>query len=86
MYQNITQSIHKAASDALGKKEDRTSNKPWWTKEIEDLVKEKKQKYMKWLGTKDQRDKDKYEEIRRTLRRTVNLKKKTKCGIRNAKK
>lgn len=72
---DIIDSIHKAANEALGKKEARLSKRVWWTKVIEDLVKLKKQESLKWLSTKNPNDKIEYDDIKREVRRTVNYRK-----------
>lgn len=79
-HRNITESINKAANEALGNEEARINNKPWLTGDVEDLVKLRKEKYVKWLNAKDQNDKRKYDEIRRQVGKTISFRKNEMWG------
>lgn len=55
LYKYITKNIHEAAMEALGENQRKGGNKNlyFWNKEIEEMVKVKKEKYNKWLNTED---------------------------------
>lgn len=88
IYKNITESIHKAAKEALGTIEKRKSNNLWWTDEIDTLVQEKKALYLKWLNTKTEEDRliynNKKNEVRRTVKREKDKMWDHKCNEVNA--
>ncbi|XP_050506239.1 craniofacial development protein 2-like [Diabrotica virgifera virgifera] len=71
VYGNVVVSVKKAAEEALGFNTQRKSEKLWWNKEIEALVEEKKQAYIRWLSSKQQKDRDEYLELKRITRRTT---------------
>lgn len=52
IYKNIINSLHEAAKEALGILGKMKSNKIWWNREIEEMVQEKKKRFLKWLCTK----------------------------------
>ncbi|XP_030759068.1 uncharacterized protein LOC115884584 [Sitophilus oryzae] len=66
-YNNIIDSIHGAAEEALGIKARRKSRKLWWT----ELVEEKKILYFKWLNSKSELDKRTYNDKKNEVRRMV---------------
>ncbi|KAL3266142.1 hypothetical protein HHI36_010327, partial [Cryptolaemus montrouzieri] len=84
-YQNIIDSIHKAAGEASGERKKKKSNKIWWTEEIEQLVQEKKNLYLKWLTTKEEENRLLYN-IKRNKFETQLQMRKTDYGTKNAKK
>ena len=51
-YQHLVKYIHQAAKEALGEKIFRSKTKPFycWNEEIGQLVKEKREKYLKWIS------------------------------------
>lgn len=53
---NVIKSLKAVTMEAVGTQERKSSKKEWWTKEIESLVKRKK--YLKWLNTKKQIEKN----------------------------
>ena len=57
-YQHLVKCIHEAAKEALGEKNLRSKTKPfyYWNEEIEQLVKVKKGKYLKWISSKNTQD------------------------------
>ncbi|XP_072398049.1 uncharacterized protein [Diabrotica undecimpunctata] len=71
LYKNVVVSVTKAAEEALGSNTQRQSEKLWWNKEIEALVEEKKQAYIRWLSGKQQKDRDEYLELKGITRRTT---------------
>lgn len=71
-YSSVIESIHKAAREALGTQQQQKSRNIWWTREIEQLIQQKKQAYLKWLTTKDQEDKQAYDNIKRETRQKIN--------------
>lgn len=60
-----------AAEEAHGLKNKFHNQKIWWNDEIEELTLQKKRPYQKWLNTKQQEDREKYLDIKRTIRRTA---------------
>ena len=56
-YNNLIDSIQRAAQEALGMKQRQKSNKIWWTEEISQVIEKKKKIYKKWLSTKSTEDK-----------------------------
>lgn len=75
IYENVTQSIKRAANEALGIRTRPKSNKYWWNREIEELVKEKKILYHKWLNTKKEEGHKIYKEAKRRTRRKISERK-----------
>lgn len=73
VYDNIVNSIKRAAEEAVGLRPVLRSKKLWWNDEIEELVDQKKKLYQKWLNTQHQEDRDQYLDIKRTTRRTINI-------------
>ncbi|XP_045463753.1 uncharacterized protein LOC123673309 [Harmonia axyridis] len=71
VYENMVNSIKKAAEEALGLWRQKASNKLWWTEEIEDLIAKKKSAYLKWISSREQEDKEVYMAIKRTTRQSV---------------
>lgn len=70
-YIYIKESIHVAAEEALGKYERLKRQKPyWWDRKIEDLIKNKREKYNKYLNTKAIQDKIKYKKVQTKVRKT----------------
>lgn len=60
-YKYVEGSIYETAEEALGKYEFSKRQKPyWWGKEIEELIKEKRRKYLNFLNTKTDHDKVMY--------------------------
>lgn len=45
-------------------------NNVWWYYEIEDFVNKKREMHLRWLTTKDGNNKQKYNEVKRQVRRT----------------
>ncbi|KAL3284309.1 hypothetical protein HHI36_018467 [Cryptolaemus montrouzieri] len=84
-YKHIIDSIHKAAREALGERKKKKSNKIWWTEEIEQLVHEKKNLYLKWLTTKEEEDNFLYNRKRKEVQTQLQMRK-TEFGTKNAKK
>jgi hypothetical protein len=64
-YQHLVKCIHQAAKEALG--ENILSNKTkllyYWNEEIGQLAKEKKEKYLKWISSKDPQDRIQFEKM-----------------------
>ena len=54
----VVKFIHQAAKDALGEKILRSKTKPfyYWNEEIGQLLKGKREKYLKWISSKDPQD------------------------------
>lgn len=75
VYENIIESLHQAAKEAIGVKENRSSKKIWWNEEIEMVIKQKKQAYLKWLNTKSEEDHATFKEIKRQARRLITAEK-----------
>lgn len=71
VYENIIDSLHEAAKEAIGIQGSRSSNKIWWNKEIERMCKYKIQLYMKWLSTKTKEYGEVFKEAKRRLWRCV---------------
>ncbi|XP_030762950.1 craniofacial development protein 2-like [Sitophilus oryzae] len=72
IYENIKSSPIAATKEAIGTKEYSTNKKFWWNDEMESYVEEKKQKYLKWLSTKTERDLEEYKISKRQLRTHIN--------------
>lgn len=70
-YSNIITSIHAAAQETLGEKRKLNSNKIWWNEQIEDLVKQKKELYLKWLSTKKDEDHNEYKKMTQLVKKTI---------------
>lgn len=71
LYQKIKIALQKSADEALGMITPQKSRKLWWNSEVENMIDEKKRKYIKWLTTKDQDDRQAYLEIRRQTRNKI---------------
>ncbi|XP_044762034.1 uncharacterized protein LOC123319231 [Coccinella septempunctata] len=72
LYNEIKRSIHEAAEESLGHQEQRHSRNPeWWSREIEQLVEEKKRAYEKWLGTNNVDDRRIYALCNREVKKAV---------------
>ncbi|KAF2902075.1 hypothetical protein ILUMI_04110 [Ignelater luminosus] len=73
IYQQVKTYIHEAAKEALGYQETqkKTQNQEWWSNDLKELVKEKKNAYQKWLQTQDQQDPIIYSHLNRTVKREV---------------
>ncbi|XP_049778037.1 uncharacterized protein LOC126175324 [Schistocerca cancellata] len=58
-YHYIVNKLHEAAKEALGETEETHTNHPlyYWNEEIKKEVKLKKEKYLKWLNTRNLQDK-----------------------------
>ncbi|XP_047107262.1 uncharacterized protein LOC124776352 [Schistocerca piceifrons] len=58
-YHYIVNKLHEAAKEALGETEETRTNHPlyYWNEEIKKEVKLKKEKYLKWLNTRNLQDK-----------------------------
>lgn len=54
-YEHLRECIHSAAREALGYEEDR-KQPDWWTEEVENLVKAKKEAYKKYLASSRNQD------------------------------
>ena len=74
-YNNLIDSIQRAAQEALGMKQRQKSNKIWWTEEIAQLIEKKKKIYKKWLSTKSTEDKVIFNNIKNKIRRKINQQK-----------
>ncbi|XP_044757762.1 uncharacterized protein LOC123315921 [Coccinella septempunctata] len=72
IYQNIVESIHQAAREAIGEKRKFNSAKIWWNDEIEEIIAQKKKAYMKWITTRLQEDRDTYNAMKRATRNKIN--------------
>lgn len=75
IYENIITSLHEAAKEAIGTQKNKISKKVWWNDEIEMLVQQKRQNYLKWLNTKKAEDQQAYKETKRQLRRLISAEK-----------
>lgn len=74
MHASIKKSIHQAAFEALGEVEREGKRKQglWWNDEVEELVKEKRRHYEKWLTTQNLEDRQQYTQINREVKRVIN--------------
>lgn len=73
-YQHLKTSIHETAKETLGYKipnNKHYSDEPWWTEELENLVDEKKQLYLKWLASKDPEDRKNYARLKYEVKKQV---------------
>ncbi|XP_044757060.1 uncharacterized protein LOC123315437 [Coccinella septempunctata] len=71
LYNEIKTCIHEAAEEALGRKRKLQRNSEWWTKQVEEVVREKKRAYHHWLSTKKDEDRKIYVELNRKAKRQV---------------
>ncbi|CAG9838722.1 unnamed protein product [Diabrotica balteata] len=71
IYENIISSIHQTAQEVLGIKQNKISNKFWWNEDVKNAVTEKKRLYHKWLNTKDDADKERYNEMKKKTRKII---------------
>ena len=72
MYNYLKKCIHEAAKEALGEKEMNKGRKTmFWDAEIEKERQKKKQLFLKWLSTKDNKDKVQYKKAQAKIRRMV---------------
>ena len=53
---------------------------PWWSKEIEALIKKKKDAYKRWMVTKDPEDRERYVYFRKRVGEEVRGEKKSRMG------
>ncbi|XP_045477944.1 uncharacterized protein LOC123683087 [Harmonia axyridis] len=72
MYEKIKEALQNSATEVLGELSSRKSKALWWNNEIEELVNQKNKAYLKWLTTKEQRDRESYLEAKSKTRRKVN--------------
>lgn len=59
--------MHQVAEEALGEENKLCSNKIWWNEEIEELVKQKKRKYLKRASPKTEEDRQEYKQLSRQV-------------------
>jgi hypothetical protein len=72
MYNYLKNCIPEAAKEGLGEKEDNKGRKTiFWDAEMEKERQNKKQLLLKWLSTKDNKDKVQYKRAQRKIRRMV---------------
>ena len=80
-YIHIQNCIHEAAKETLGCYEKERKTTPYWrNKEIELLIKNKKEKYKKFLTTKTVEDKITYKEAQAAVRRMITQRKNKTFG------
>jgi hypothetical protein len=77
-YQNMLESIHGAAEEALGNQRRRKNSKQAWTNELDQLMKEKMTLYLKRLNLKSEEDERNYIRKKKEIRETVDAEKKKK--------
>ncbi|XP_030763574.1 uncharacterized protein LOC115888129 [Sitophilus oryzae] len=76
LYKTIKDSIHQAAEEALGHQKYRcTQNPEWWSEELEEVTKNKKKAYQKWLLTENSEDQIAYKRCNIEVKRIVREKK-----------
>lgn len=75
LYNELKICIHEAAEEALGRKRKTQKNAEWWTKQVEEIVKEKKKAYLYWLNTKRDEDRKTYMKLNREAKRQVQQRK-----------
>ena len=66
--------IHQAAKEALGEKILRSKTKPfyYWNEELGQLVKkEKREKYLKWISSKDPQDRIVFRRMQGKIRKVI---------------
>jgi len=70
-YQHLIKCIHQAAKEALEEKNLRNNTKPfyYWNEEIGQLVKEKREKNLKWTSSKDPQDRIEFRRLQGKIRK-----------------
>jgi hypothetical protein len=65
--------MHQAAKESLREKIQRSEAKPfyYWNEEIGQLVKEKREKYLKWISSKDPQDRTELTRIQGKIRKMI---------------
>lgn len=71
MYCHLKEALFDAAREALGVEDRKTKYIENFSEEAEDLIKEKKKAYMKWLSEKTQESRKTYVELRREVKAKV---------------
>ena len=72
-YQHLVKCIKQVVNKALGEKILRNNTKPiyYWNEEIGQLVKEKKEKYLKWISSKDPQDRIEFKRMQGKIRKMI---------------
>jgi len=72
-YRHLVKCIHQAAKEALGEKMLRSKTKPlyYWNEETGQMVKEKKEKYLKWISSKDPQTRIELRRVQRKIRKMI---------------
>jgi hypothetical protein len=72
-YQHLVKCIHQAVNEALGEKILRNNATPiyYWNEEIGQLVKKKREIYLKWISSKEPQDRIEFKWMQRKIRRMI---------------
>lgn len=68
--ENIVTNLKEATQKAVGMQKSRVSKKQWWNEEVETLVQQEKQKYLKQLFTKSEQGHEDYKGNKKTAEKT----------------
>ena len=72
-YKQLVKCIHQTAKEVLGEKiwSNKTKTNYYWNEEIGQLVKEKQEKYLKWISLKDPQDRIEFKRLQGKIRKMV---------------